>query len=94
VRTRRAAVVYLEVVPRTTSSSAILQGHECLVFFVGGVPTAGSRHPGTINVLLCDGSVRLVRDENELVAVLARSSLSLPTTMIVGPGTQVGFATT
>jgi prepilin-type processing-associated H-X9-DG protein len=31
------------------------EGSECLVFYLGGVP---SSHPGGVNVVLADGSVR------------------------------------
>jgi prepilin-type processing-associated H-X9-DG protein len=89
--------VYLEVVPANaaaaSSGSRTLEGSQCLVFFLGGAPNSGPRHPGGVNILMCDGSVRLAKDLNEIVAQLSRTPIS-GCMIIIGPASQPGYATT
>ena len=89
--------VYLEVVPKfarsTAGASQVLEGSECLVFYLGGVPSAGTRHSGGVNVLLGDGSVRFAKDLNEITAALARTPMA-GVSIIIGPSSQPGYQTT
>jgi prepilin-type processing-associated H-X9-DG protein len=89
--------VYLEVVPANAgtaaSGSRTLEGSQCLVFFLGGIPNSGQRHAAGVNVLLGDGSVRLAKDLDEIAAQLSRTSIG-GGTVIIGPSTQPGYMTT
>jgi prepilin-type processing-associated H-X9-DG protein len=90
--------VYLEVVPANaqpaSGASQVLEGSQCLVFYLGGAPTAAARHPGGVNVLLCDGSVRFAKDLSEIAAAVARMPIAGVSTIIIGPATQPGYLTT
>jgi prepilin-type processing-associated H-X9-DG protein len=90
--------VYLEVVPAHTKpasgASQVLEGSDCLVFYLGGAPNAASRHPGGANILLGDGSVRLAKDLSEIAAAVARTPMAGVSTIIIGPATQPGYVTT
>jgi prepilin-type processing-associated H-X9-DG protein len=89
--------VYLEVVPTNarpaSGASQVLDGSQCLVFFLGGAPTARSRHTG-VNVLLCDGSVRFAKDLSKIVAEIARMPMAGISTVIIGEAGQPGYLTT
>jgi len=88
--------VYLEVVPkgpsRAQGGTQTLQGSECMVFFLGGIPSRSPR-PGGLNVLLADGSVRVARDLDAIAAELSRTPRSV-NTIILGPSNQAGYVTT
>lgn len=88
--------VYLEVVPkgpaRAQGGTQTLQGSECMVFFLGGIPSR-SPHPGGLNVLMADGSVRVVKDLDAVAAELSRTPRTV-NTIILGPATQTGYVTT
>lgn len=90
--------VYFKVVPRDSrlgpSGAHTLSGSECLVFYLGGTPAAGSRHPGGVNVLLCDGSVRFAKDLDAIATELARLPSRGVDTIILGPSSQTGYVTT
>ena len=90
--------VYLEVVPTSakpaSGASHVLEGSQCMVFYLGGAPTAATRHPGSVNFLLCDGSVRFAKDLSEIAAEVARMPIAGVSTIIIGPATQPGYVTT
>ena len=90
--------VYLEVVPThakpASGASQVLEGSQCLVFYLGGAPTAATRHPGGVNVLLCDGSVRFAKDLGEIAGAVARMPRAGVNAIIIGPATQPGYLTT
>jgi prepilin-type processing-associated H-X9-DG protein len=89
--------VYLEVVPKGSAGATgthTLSGSDCMVFYLGGVPAPRSRHPGGVNVLLCDGSVRLARDLDAIATELSRTPPRTVGTIIVGPSNQAGYVTT
>jgi prepilin-type processing-associated H-X9-DG protein len=91
-------MVYLEVVPThakpASGASQVLEGSQCLVFFLGGTQAPPTRHPGGMNVLLCDGSVRFAKDLSEIAAAVARLPLGGVGTIIIGPTTHPGYLTT
>src|SRR5687768_11291629 len=90
--------VYLEVVPThvkpAPGASQVLEGPQCMVFYLGGTPTSATRHSGVVNVLLCDGSVRFAKDLTEIAAAVARMPTAGVSTIIIGPATQPGYVTT
>ncbi len=90
--------IYLEVAPAgarpASGGTHTLSGAECMVFYLGGAATAGSRHPGGVNVLLCDGSVRVAKDLDAIATELARAPARSISTIILGPSSQAGYATT
>ncbi len=89
--------IYLEVAPANatpvSSGRQVLEGHQCLVFYLGSTPTSRVPHAGGLNVALADGSVRMARDLAEIAAQLSRTPSSADM-IIVGPANQVGYVTT
>ena len=65
-----------------------------MVFFLGGTQAAAARHPGGVNILLGDGSVRFAKDLSEIAAAVARAPIAGVSTIIIGPATQPGYLTT
>ena len=92
--------VYFEVrmpnagLTSTTTQSRLTQGHECLVFFLGSTPSSTSHHPGVIQAVLCDGSVRYLKDEAAIIDELTGAPEGSAQTIIVGPSSQPGYART
>jgi prepilin-type processing-associated H-X9-DG protein len=90
-------VVYLEVVPAdkagVSSGSQVLQGQECLVFFLGGTQSSRRPHSGGMNAVMGDGSVRVAKDLDEIAAQLAGTPIS-GGMIILGPASQTGYMTT
>lgn len=89
--------VYLEVVPqgpvRAQGGTQTLQGADCMVFYLGGIPASGSSHPGGVNIMFGDGSVRMGKDLDAIAAELSRTPRTA-STIILGPSTQTGYVTT
>jgi prepilin-type processing-associated H-X9-DG protein len=90
--------VYLEVVPAlakpASGASQVLEGSQCLVFYLGGAPAPAARHPGGLNFLFGDGSVRFAKDLSEIAAAVARMPIAGVGTIIIGPATHPGYLTT
>ncbi len=90
--------VYLEVVPThakpASGAGHVLEGSECMVFFLGGAPNPAARHPAGANILMGDGSVRFAKDLSEIAAAVARTPGVGVSTIIIGPATQPGYLTT
>lgn len=89
--------VYLEVVSGTSTptsgSRQVLAGDQCLVMYLGGTPTAGSAHPGGVNMTMADGSVRVARDLDDIAGQLARTPVS-GGVIILGPASRTGYLST
>jgi prepilin-type processing-associated H-X9-DG protein len=88
--------VYLEVVAANatpvSSGRQVLEGNQCLVFFLGGTQSR-QPHTGSINVLMGDGSVRVAKNLDEIAAQLSRTPTS-GGMIIIGPASQTGYVTT
>lgn len=89
--------VYLKVAPKDqragSSGAQTLSGSECLVFYLGGIPSTSTRHTGGINILMGDGSVRFAKDVDAIATELARAPARSVSTIILGPSTQIGYVT-
>jgi prepilin-type processing-associated H-X9-DG protein len=64
------------------------------VFYLGGTPSSSSRHPGGVNILLGDGSVRFSKDLDAIATELARMPARSVSTIMLGPSSQTGYVTT
>jgi prepilin-type processing-associated H-X9-DG protein len=95
--TEDLVAVYLEVVAANatpvSSGSQVLEGNQCLVFYLGGIQTSRQPHSGAVNVLMGDGSVRVAKNLDEIAAQLSRTPIS-GGMIILGPASQTGYVTT